>query len=397
MTGSFEVRFPGFNISMGDGPSGQVVDWSIHTDFLTATDSWSITILDDRPQPRWYELQQVELYVEGRKQLIGRVDSTDRGDEGYLVKLQGRDYLADLTECNIDPTFVAKAGDKLDTAILLAAAPCGITSIVDPYGRNEERIGNGGKRGEAITAKQLTDNKPSDSDSIYSWCNRAAARASYTIQPGNSRSELVLQRPTYGGGAVAKLLRQKGNKANNIVRGNASRNYGAVPTHFTGASQQGSAKEARTKNRTEWDLNEVVRNFSSEELKAIVWNGTIAGRRTPKDTNGQGNSGQLYRLRHLRDKNAKNQEQLDGTTARMIAGALKELLRYTVELRGTSDPATGNVWSYDCEVDVDDDIAHVHERLWVAARTFTGSGSEAKTELECWRPRTYQIDPEGNG
>jgi prophage tail gpP-like protein len=392
--GHFECRLPGLNISLRDGDGGEIRDWSIDSSFLTATDSWTMSVIDNRPLPRWYELQPVELYVDGRLQLIGRVDTTDRGGEGHIVKLQGRDYLADMAECNVDPTVTFKAGTTLETAILTACAPLGITSIVDPYERNQERTGKTPKRGQPLTKKQITDAKPEPGASIFSWCNRLAARYGYTIQPGNKRTELVLQRPTYGGGPVGRIVRQRSNLSANVLRANAARNYGSVPTYFLGAARQGTSKEQRTNNRKNWDLNEVVRTFASEELQTIVWNGTVAGRMFPKGNREQGSTAQLYRLRHFRDKDSKNAEQLAGAAARMIAGALKELLRYSVTLRGTNDPITGAVWSYDCEVEVDDDLARVSEILWVAGRKFSSSQGDVTTELECWRPRTYQIDPE---
>jgi hypothetical protein len=112
--GVFEARFPGLNISLKDGAGGEVIDWSLDTDFLTATDAWSITLVDDRPLPRWYELQQVEIYIEGKRHLIGRCDRTERGAEGSIIKIEGRDYLADMTECNIDPSLTFRAGISLE-------------------------------------------------------------------------------------------------------------------------------------------------------------------------------------------------------------------------------------------------------------------------------------------
>jgi prophage tail gpP-like protein len=395
--GVFEARFPGLNISLKDGAGGEVIDWSLDTDFLTATDAWSITLVDDRPLPRWYELQQVEIYIEGKRHLIGRCDRTERGAEGSIIKIEGRDYLADMTECNIDPSLTFRAGISLEDAILAAAGPVGITKIVSPYTRNQERTGKTPLKGPTLPKKFLTEAKPEANASIFSWGTRASARYGYTMQPGTARNELVLQGPTYGGQPVAHLYRQPGNPANNIVRGVASRNWGTIPTHFLAAAQQGSSKEKRTRPRKDWDMNAVVLGFGSKELNDIVRNGTIAGRRLPKDVASFENSGQLYRLRHFRDKDSKNAEQLNGAAARMIAGALKETLRYSVTVRGTSNPVTGAVWSYDCEVDVDDELARVNERMWIASRSFRGSASEVSTNLELWRPRTYQIDPEANG
>lgn len=395
----FEARFPNMGVSLFSGtPNAEVTNWSIASDFLTPTDGWSLKCLDLRDEPRWYETQPVELYVDGRLQLIGRCDKTERGGRSSEITLTGRDYLADLTTCSIDPTFSVRAGMLLDAAILTAAGPAGITAIDGPMERNGARTGGLGGTATAFTAKQLKDIKPGDGDSIFSWCNKVATRQGWTIQPANRREAVVLQRPTYGQPAIGRIVSRRrgpGAVANMLIDGAgvASRDYTNIPSYFLLTGQQGSAKEKRTKIHLFREMVKVANTIGGEFGKIV--SEMQVGRRIPREVVGKAiENNWLYRLRVIKDKKAKTQEEVNAAAARIIATALKESLEYTCTVRGTADPASGMTWATDCEVEVDDDIARVHERLWIASRTLVGSPQGTTTQLKCWRPRSFQIDPE---
>lgn len=393
----FEARFPGMPKSLMDGQDGVVESWSIKSDFLTATDEWSLTFYDIADEPDWYEQQPVELYVDGRLQLIGRCDKSRRGGENSSVTLTGRDYIADLIECSLDPTFIVKSGADLESSLLLAMAPCGITSIVTPERRNEVRTG-GQFAKKKYNKMFLREHHADEGISMYGWGSRQAARNGFTIQPGNSRSEICLQRPSYDDPTIGKIIAKRGktrSPGNNVIGGSgvAERNHSTIATYLLAAAQQGETGEQKQAARHKWDLNAVVELFPNTELRQI-FQLSLPGRRLPKDTKGLSiSSGGLYRLRYFRDKDSRSQEQISAAASRMIAQMLKETLKYTVKLKGTTDPFTGKTWGIDCMVDVDDDLARVHEPLWIPNRTFQGERHGVTTTLEMWRPRTFQIDP----
>lgn len=401
---SFEARFPNLGTSLfyggEDASANTVLRWSLKSDFLTPTDGWSLTFLDLADEPTWFEAQPVELYVDGRLQLIGRCDISERGGNNSLVTLSGRDYLADLTTCSIDPTFVVKAGAKLHDALLMAMGPCGITAIEGPAERNSARTGGASTPNPTIAEKQLQDLKPGDSESIFAWCSKLSARYTYTLQPSNKRNAVVLQRPSYGGGAVGKITSRKRGQAaagNMLIGGSgkASRDFSEIPTSILTAGQQGHTGEARAKGLGTWSIADVSSSLG-QEFSQIV-KAMVAGRRIPKSVVGtEIASGLLYRLRSIRDKRSRTQEEITAAKTRFTATALKASLKYSCSIKGTTTEPYGNgyTWAPDVEVDVDDDLARVHERLWVASREFSGSEQGTQTMLECWRPKSFQIDPE---
>lgn len=399
----FEARFPNLGKSLKYGtPDACVTQWSIKSDFLTPTDGWSLTFLDLDSEPTWFELQPVELYVDGRLQLLGRCDVSRRGGKDSLVELSGRDYLADLTMCSVDPSFTVRAGATLEGTLLLAMGPCGIVAIDGASERNSARTGGLASPKVTLTAKQLQDLKPGDGDSIFSWCNKIAARYALTIQPANRRNAIVLQKPSYGGTPIGKIISRKGGQASaaNMLNGSGSavRDYAEIPTYILTAGQGGQTGEARGKPGKYWEMSTVAQSLG-EEFNRIV-SATQTGRRIPKDVVGtEIDSSKLYRLKYFRDKRSRTQEEITAAAVRVAANALKASLVYSCELKGTTTEPDGNgyTWAPDAEVDVDDDLARVHERLWIASREFAGGPGGTVTKLECWRPGSFQIDPESNG
>jgi len=77
-----------------------IFEWSfpLKSEYRTDAESFELTI-EDLPPPnasRW-ESQAIELAINGKSQLIGRVDVT----ESKMV-VRGRDYIAELVECDVD-------------------------------------------------------------------------------------------------------------------------------------------------------------------------------------------------------------------------------------------------------------------------------------------------------
>ena len=104
----------------------RILDWAITSDYLTSTDGFSFTLLDpDITDTHRLEMQPVELLLEGNQQLLGRIDSTTAGDKGDAVTCQGRDYLADLVECHLDPSLAIKESMTLGAAVKQAACTVG--------------------------------------------------------------------------------------------------------------------------------------------------------------------------------------------------------------------------------------------------------------------------------
>jgi prophage tail gpP-like protein len=372
--------------------------WSIDSAYLTSTDGFTFDLYSpDRSELFWLELQPCELIVNGATQVLGRVDKTTIGQDGSVVKCEGRDYISDLVECNADPNLKVAPKDQLEDAIRNAVLPCAIDSITDFENVlfAEVKTGKKIKRSKRKRNKRpLQDYKPKPGEGIYEFINRLVARHGATIQPSSDRTEIVIDSPDYTQEPLYTLIRtddQANSVHNNIVKAEAERDYSKFPTFviFTGTSgEPGKASAGMTKFYKMVDLAEA---FSSE-MGEILRNAIAPDRNRPADP---GAPGILYRLLYHRDKEARTPEDLEFAAKRAIAERLKDTLSYTCTVKGHTDPKTGAVYTVNTMAEVDDALTNVHERLWIARRTLRYSESEgAMTDLELWRPESFQIADE---
>ena len=98
--------------------------YSLESDYTVSTDGWELSVYEEDAKRiaklRDLELQPIEILVDGAQQILGRVDITDIGGDGSAVTLQGRDYIADLVECHVDPALKFKEQMTLGDALKLA-------------------------------------------------------------------------------------------------------------------------------------------------------------------------------------------------------------------------------------------------------------------------------------
>jgi hypothetical protein len=400
-----EVRFPRLNYSLyGQGIEGRVESCSITSDFLTACDGFTVTYNDIDPN-FWPEAQPLEIYLDGALQLIGRAEDVHRGGGKTTATITGRDYLADLTQCDVDASFVAKTGMTLEQVLLNVMAPCGITSIATPLERNSTRSkATGGNRSIAdtklkkLTAKQVHDLRPKPGEKVFAYANRLVVRCGATIQPSVRRNEIVLQGPTYDDSLPRpKIISRHGspqNQGNNAIAPESIRKWSEVPTYMMCANQTKRVMDTKTAhNIFEIDIKEKAAQFfnlSNPEF-ANIFGIMLQGRILPGQTRAQSlEGGDLYRLRYLRDLKSRDQDQIDGFGYRMLANVLKDTLHYTTKVRGGSDENTGLIWSVDTQADVEDDTNRVWEKLWISSKVLDWSTSGVVNALTCWRPKTFQ-------
>lgn len=389
------IRFP----VQGLG-TDKIIDWSINSAYLTSTDGWSATVLDPNLDSLdGLELEPVELLVDGASQVLGRVDITTIGDKGSATTCEGRDYIADMVECNVDPALKITSGMTLGDAITLAASPVGVNTViaVDDLAITNIRTGiNVSRRkgkSKSLNALKAEDLKPESGQGIYEFLNKFVARHGATIQPANSRNTVLLSIPNYEQEVVGEIVRTDDTVAsgrNNVVSGVARRDFSRFPTFaiFNGrhAKSGGSSKGASQ----QVDISEASFGFNPE-IARIVTNAIIPGRRKPGHSASLGN-GELYRLLSFKDDDARNQTQLEKAALRAVSERIKDLLVYQCTLRGHRDPKSGAIYSIDTLIQVEDRIARVSEPMWVADRTLRFSPQEgALTDLTLWRLGAFVI------
>jgi hypothetical protein len=370
--------------------------WWIDSSYLTSTDGFSFDLLPrTREDGQLLEMQPCELSVGGISQLVGRVDKTRVGHDGRIVTCEGRDYIADMVECNIDPTVKIAANTQLDDALLDAMRVVTIDSITD----FENILFSEVRTGKAVSRKKrkrkkrpLQDIKPKPGEGIYEFCNRLVARQGATLQPTLNRNEVVIDAPDYTQTPLYDLIRSddpNNGVKNNIIEGEAERDYSRVPTYVVFTGTGGAPGEASAPLRIIYKMSVLAEAFNSEM-------GAIFKRAIAPERGGDGGAlGILYRLLYHRDQEARTQEDLEAAAKRAIAERLKDTLAYTCTVNGHGNPLTGATYAINTMANVDDSVANVHEPLWIAKRKLRyDENGGPKTDLELWRPESFQISDE---
>src|SRR5512138_784510 len=112
--------------------TSNVTQWEIDSSYFVSADGFSFMLCEeDTALLDGLEFHPVDLSVNGAPQVAGRIDKTTRGDNAKLCHCEGRDYIADIVECNVDPLLKVSADDTLEVALRKAMNPCGVTVIID--------------------------------------------------------------------------------------------------------------------------------------------------------------------------------------------------------------------------------------------------------------------------
>jgi prophage tail gpP-like protein len=381
-----------------------IESYSIDSSWLTPTDAFSFDIFwgEDRGaelRQKFRPLQPIKLYIDDTCQLIGRIDKTSpSGQSGAGLHVEGRDYLAMLVDGSVDPSLRFKKTQDLGDAILSITRPFGITTIFSG-GFNLTRNILTGKRpyggapSRDFKAAKLDDFKPDEGDGAYQVAEKLAARHGFMLQPAGSRDAIVLAEPEYRQ-APSYEFRRPGN----VLSAGASRDYSDVPTVTiaTGrAGEAGGKVGAMQHMRSAFGDDAISAIGKNAEVKAITGFGTapavINFRIPPTSEVVAGLGGLLYRPLYYKDKDSRNQEQLERGLKREISERLRKTLEYTVTMRGHSHPDTGAYYAIDTIADVKDGIDDVNEQLWVYERRMSNSGQGPMTELKMVRPESYVL------
>lgn len=382
-----------------------IKSYSIDSAFMAPTDGWQISYYEtDLAKTRKLHLQPVRIFINGRLQMVGRVDITEVGGDGHAVTLEGRDYLSDLTECNIDPSIKLKKEMTLEQAILLACSPAGITKILGDrvkYRNIQTGINVQTKAADqGFLDQKVEEYKAEPGEGMFEFCNRILARHGATMQPTDSRDTVALVAPDYSQAPVATIIRQANNPdgaANNIISAVARRDFSSFPTHVmcngrtSGVGQIKKATFVSSDENGERTVTEGPLATKVTQLSGVIEtmaaastpNLVIIGRLKPGESKPSKTS--LYRLLYLRDEQSRNQEQLNRVMYRAAAERIKDSLQYTVTLKGHTDPATGATYAPDTVIEVQDEVCDIFERLWVEKRTFIYDDKGGpRTQLTCW-------------
>lgn len=427
---SISIRFEALNRE-----TRNVLEYSIDSAYMTSTDAFSFTLYEpDLSLIRNLELQPVSVYINDNLQVRGRVEITEIGQgPGLALKCEGRDYIADLVECNIDPAVGISENMTLEQVVKIAARPVGIGAVsFDPRPWRNKRTGidiQSTLGARKFQNAPLKDFKPNPGEGIYQFISRICARFGCTLQPTMERDSVLLGAPDYVQDVAYSVTRSIDNPKsaqNNVISAKARRDYTKFPTVVLVTGKAGGASAARqTVSATSYkvgtvealqyrflesmgmkskvatasgefgkptEATSIPRNIE-ETILALVPEGVkIIPERLPPTVKYLPTGETLYRLFYMRDNLGKDLNQVMNVAARNAAERLKDCLQYDVTFRGHKDPTTGRTFAVDTIINVSDEICDVNERLWVEHVRFGYEPNNGPTTtLTCWRPGSFGI------
>lgn len=393
-----ELEFTGEKFS-------DLLSYSIDSSWLTPTDAFSFEInwgIERAAELRrkFQPMQPVKLYVDDTLQLIGRIDAVESaGDGGTGLRVEGRDYLAMLVDGVVDPSLRFKKEQTLGDAILSVTRPFGVVTIFsDGFNLTRNLLTGkrpyGGPPPRTFQTAKLDEFKPEERDGAWQVAEKLAARHGFMLQPAGSRDAIVLAEPEYRQQPLYQFHRP-----GSVLRAVARRDYGDVPTVTIATGRGGSAggKVSATQHmRSAFGDDAVSEIGKNAEVARFAGLGTgtpvvINFRIVPTAPDSPGLAGLLYRPLYYKDKDSRNQEQLERGLKREVCERLRKTLEYTVTMRGHSHPETGAYYAIDTMADVKDGIEDINEQLWVYARRFWNDGGGPMTELKMLRPESLVL------
>lgn len=423
------VRFDGL-----EWETSLLKEYNIDSAYMTSTDAFSFCVYEpDIDKLRDLELQPVSIYIDGNLQFRGRVEQSEIGRDHLAIRLQGRDYLADLVECHVDPALALSTNMTIEQAVKLAAAPIGVTKVsFDPAPWRNARLGSAVSsplETPAFATAKLKEYKPNPGEGIFQLLSRLCVRLGCTVQPTMERDTVLIGAPDYVQESAYSVSRSRNNPQsaqNNVINAVARRDYSKFPTVVlvTGQASKTSAKtrkavaassdsgpsnpgvlsaNARAAATTSGGPPQKLAATDVANIRETILallpdkyidapNAGIWTHRITPTSPFKGLSSVLYRLLYIRDELGKDTDQVANTAARAAAERLKDCLQYEVTFRGHSDPVTGRTFAPDTIIDVSDEICGVFERMWVERVTFSYQpGAGATTTIVCWRPGSFGI------
>jgi prophage tail gpP-like protein len=384
----------------------RILSYRINTQYTTPTDAWEFVVYsEDDPRGlrrRFRPLQPIKLYIAGNQQVIGRIDKIEGfGESGAALKVSGRDYLADLVDSTVDPQFQVKKSQDIGAFLLDLLKPWGITTVFGNF--NLTRNAMSGRKpftkdpAKHYKSAKLEDTKASENEGVFEFANKVVARHSFMILPAGTRDSIVVDAPNYEQSPLYSVSRP-----GNILSGTASRDYTDIPTVTiahgrTGGSDPGKQSPSSLKQYPTYDKSgpskiggvlEVQHAITSDDGIVVVREKQFDAKK--RDNTVFGFDFPVYKPLFYRDRDSRNDEELDYSVRRVIAEKLRNTLTYNCTVRGHVEPKSGATWAVDTLVNVHDEIEDVSETMWILERTFENDGTSGPvTHLSLVRPGSF--------
>jgi prophage tail gpP-like protein len=375
------------------------------------TDGWSFTlasntVTDDLDLQAFFLVgRRVRLALNGGTQGDGYIDSVEvsasrRG--GALVHVQGRDKIAAVVDAHADPTYTFKEGMTLEDVLLDLFSPFGWSApdqfILDNEVNTLAKAGirgtphSRGKRnaGKPLKKYLLHQLRPYPREGVFAFASRICKRHGLMIWQTASGEQIVVSRPNFDIDPFYKLRRNL-DGTTNVLAGSVKYDIKNQPTAIVADGSSGGGEFGRGRIKSIM-ANTVVSTVDPEYLtpfKRYPDANRVLGHAFPTPV-----SVPRAKTLYLHDEESTTQEQLDNFLRREMAHLQRESIVATYEVEGHGQITDDGFvpWTIDTTVDVEDDIAHLRERMYVAGRTFHKSRhGGTTTTLQLIRLHTIEL------
>lgn len=303
---------------------------------------------------------QFLLEINGNPVLGGFLDKVGMRSSraGRLVTITGRDVLSPVVDSNVDPRLPVKKGMSLmDLAKLLFEEhfllPVKVSDsdavVID--GRNRavgKPVKAKPKKGRRKTTDTLKEIYPKANEGGFQYFTRFAHRVGYHAWALPDGQGIVIGTPTYEQEPAGelRLVRGAAGLSNTIEESSIDSDNTRVPSHVF----------VRGKGSKPGDKSNPI--------------GCAINPDAP-----------FFKPFYLTDEESATKDHADAVARFVMGKALREALRYTVKVRGFTDPTSGRVWTVDTVVNVKDEDCGVEGLMWVEQRTFRKSRAGTFTEM----------------
>lgn len=385
--------------------------YTFDSDFLTPSDGFHFVCSDEELPPREAAAlktgAEVTLTVNDVRIADGYIDSIEvRADRsgGRTYTITGRDRLSPVVDAIADPTLQFKEGVTLAEFLRTLFTPFGWVKeedfIIDASADRAVRTGGdrgikmtkGGKKKGPRPLKDfvLHQTKPHNHEGVFDFAKRVAQRFGLWIWSSADGDQLIVGKPDFDQEPLYQLRRRldgSGNVEEGTVRFDQADQPGIVIADgFSGGGEFGKGRIKAFAVNPYFGLD--ADGFVLPEVQALITKFPDAKqitlvtqpftRRVKQD---------FTRPMFLHDDESKTPEQLEAFVRREMSLLVRKSLTadYTVEGHGQYDEdGVFTAWAPDTVVDVQDDVAGLHERMYVLGVHFEKSrrgGTQTRVHL----------------
>lgn len=389
--------------------------YEFNSNFITPTDGWNFVVGNDILTDNLIKIltpgTRVSLSINGRTQGDGLIDGVDLSSSrkaGTELHVHGRDRLAQVVDSCADPKTRLTAGMTIFDAVKTFFTPFGWSDDTQFLVNNatNRNVMTGATRGTPTTKKGkplksyvLHQTKPYPAEGTFAFLSRLSQRFGLWIWLTADGQFVVLSKPDFEQEAIYSIRHRRGPEEiyNNALTVHSATNYADQPSCII-ATAGGTGGENAVGNFSLGVVNPAIDADNAVVINAYPNTRFIAWPDSPWISAPV--KFPFARPLFLHDDESKTFDELEGFLRREISLRARRTLTYTVEVEGHAvskstgavNDADSLIWAVDTIANVEDDVADIHEPLWIMGRTFIKSREGGtKTRLEMIRPHTLEF------